>query len=114
MSLGPDHSAARARARRVATYLRGLAADVLEVEDTLSATNGTDPCAPLLDAVVSLQKLDHIHQRLLDLVRLCDLTAEGALSHRTVADTLHLEETRALLNALEKDAPTSQGDIHLF
>lgn len=114
MTTAPDHNAARARARRLASYLRALAADVLDVEDALSAPESEDPSAPCADAVVSLQKLDHIHQRLLDLVRLCDLTAEGVLSHRTVAKTLHLAETRALLKTLEKDTPSTQGDVHLF
>ncbi|MEM9870714.1 MAG: hypothetical protein AAF822_05620 [Pseudomonadota bacterium] len=113
MSGAIDHTGPRFYAN-LADYISGISRDVLEIERSIS-TSGIEHPARLSDAtLVSLQKIDHVQQRLADLATLFAEVAQGHVEEVTIVRRLALAETRSLLGCETKDQSKRTGDVDFF
>ena len=98
----------------LADYISAISRDVLEIERSIS-TGGIEHPARLSDAtLVSLQKIDHVQQRLADLATLFAEVAQGHVEEATIVRRLALAETRSLLGCDTKDRTKRTGDVDFF
>ena len=100
--------------KSLSKYLLGVCADVSEIEQTFLKLDLTSKSNIDHEAQISLQKLDHVQQRLLDLSGLFQGITEEFLSNKTLSHKLALAETRALLGQAHVEKSAHSGDIDLF
>jgi len=100
---------------RLAAHLAGLEARAARLEAALRV-----PAALPEELIGPLQELDHLHQALADLARLCaalarDPAAPGdATAEARLMAGLRLAETRRLLSDAPAPAPVPSGRLDLF
>ncbi len=63
---------------------------------------------------MSLQRLDHVQQRITDLCVLLDGIAKRRDLHLLIVQELDLAETRALLETRLRQEEQASGDVELF
>lgn len=100
---------------RLAAHLAGLEARAARLEAALAVS------APLPEELTGpLQELDHLHQALADLARLCAALAQApappgdATAEARLLAGLRLAETRRLLTGAPVPAPVPSGRLDLF
>jgi hypothetical protein len=102
---------------RLAAHLAGLEARAARLEAALAVPLG----APLPEELIGpLQELDHLHQALADLARLCAALAQApaapgdATAEARLMAGLRLAETRRLLTGAPAPPPVPSGRLDLF
>lgn len=99
---------------RLARYLAAISDDVSKVEQTVLPEDLVAGQNAARDAQISLQKIDHVQQRIMDLVALFEGMAAGHLDEASLVSRLKLEETRGLVLPDAALTKSSSGDLDLF
>ena len=99
---------------RRALFLAAISDDVSRVEQTVLSLDLVSGQHAARDAQISLQKIDHVQQRIMDLVALFEGMAAGHLDEASLVNRLKLEETRGLVSSDSAQSESSSGDLDLF
>lgn len=100
---------------RLAAHLAGLEARAARLEAALAV-----PAPQPEELIGPLQELDHLHQALADLARLCAALAQApaapgdATAEARLLAGLRLAETRRLLSGAPAPPPVPSGRLDLF
>ena len=96
----------------LARHLSVISSDIAEIE-VLIANLGADPNVSHQD-LVTLQKIDHVQQRIGDLAVLFDELVQGDVSKVDLSNRVVLAETRRLLSNAVVRSQDTPGDVDLF
>ena len=99
---------------RLAHYLAAISDDMSEVEQTVLSADLLAGHQPARNTQISLQKIDHVQQRVMDLIALFEGMADGHLDEASLVGRLKLEETRGLVSSDQEWVQSRSGDLDLF
>lgn len=97
---------------RLGRHLEYISSDILELETAISEMHLNVEVKH--DAQVSIQKLDHVYQRIVDLASLFDAISKEYKSDITLLEKVSLAETRALLLPNPQETYPPSGELDLF
>ncbi|WP_299692929.1 hypothetical protein [uncultured Tateyamaria sp.] len=98
----------------LARHLGAISSDVAEIERLIATLSPEADTGLAHETLVTLQKIDHIRQRIADLATLFESVGQDDVCETTVIDRITLAETRGLLNGVATKPQIEAGDLDLF
>lgn len=99
---------------KISKYLAAMSTDLLEIEHSILHADHLNGATLSKQEQISIQKIDHVYQRLTDLSLLFKGFSESVENTRSFSSKLALEETRALLDSGKARGLKTYGDLDLF